>query len=143
VLEGWENFDVIIKAAAVLDYRPKEKALHKIKKEGGEYTLELIENPDILAELGRRKSGGRPVLVGFAAETQDLLANASEKLKSKNLDMIVANDVSRQDAGFEVDTNAVKVISRDGLVEEWTLMPKEEVANRLLDRIKEMWKKAC
>jgi phosphopantothenoylcysteine decarboxylase/phosphopantothenate--cysteine ligase len=143
VLEGWENFDAIIKAAAVLDYKPKERAVHKIKKKGGEHTLELVENPDILAELGRRKSGRRPILVGFAAETQELLANAKEKLKSKNLDMIVANDVSRQDAGFEVDTNAVKVVSRDGRVEEWDLMSKEEVANRLLDRIKDMWEKTC
>jgi phosphopantothenoylcysteine decarboxylase/phosphopantothenate--cysteine ligase len=143
VMEGCDHFDIIIKAAAVLDYKPKEKALHKIKKKGGEHTLELIENPDILAELGCRKSGGRPLLVGFAAETQELLAHATEKLKRKNLDMIVANDVSRDDAGFEVETNVVKVIYRDGRVEEWALMPKEEVADRLLDRIKEMWEKAC
>jgi phosphopantothenoylcysteine decarboxylase/phosphopantothenate--cysteine ligase len=117
--------------------------VHKIKRKGGEHTLDLIENPDILAELGSRKSEGRPLLVGFAAETQDLLAHATEKLKRKNLDMMVANDVSRHDAGFEVDTNAVKVIYRDGRVEEWALMAKEEVAGRLLDRIKTMWEKAC
>lgn len=143
VMENCENCDVVIKAAAVLDYKPKERAAHKIKKKGGEHTLELIENPDILAELGHRKSGGRPLLVGFAAETQEILANATEKLKRKNLDMIVANDVSRDDAGFEVETNAVKVICQDGRVEEWALMPKEELADRLLDRIKKMWEKAC
>jgi phosphopantothenoylcysteine decarboxylase/phosphopantothenate--cysteine ligase len=143
VIEDCENFDVIIKAAAVLDYKPKERSVHKIKRKGGEHTLDLIENPDILAELGSRKSEGRPLLVGFAAETQDLLAHATEKLKRKNLDMMVANDVSRHDAGFEVDTNAVKVIYRDGRVEEWALMAKEEVAGRLLDRIKTMWEKAC
>jgi len=142
VIGGCENFDVIVKAAAVLDYKPKERSEHKLKRKGGESTLDLIENPDILAELGCRKSGGRPLLVGFAAETQELLANATDKLKRKNLDMMVANDVSRHDAGFEVNTNAVKVIYRDGRVEDWDLMTKEEVADRLLDRIKAMWKKA-
>ncbi|MDP6180014.1 MAG: phosphopantothenoylcysteine decarboxylase, partial [Desulfatiglandales bacterium] len=77
--------------------------------------------------------------VGFAAETEDLLANATEKLRQKNLDMIVANDVSRKDAGFESDTNLVKVIYRDGHMEDFPLMAKEEVANKLLDRIKEIW----
>jgi phosphopantothenoylcysteine decarboxylase/phosphopantothenate--cysteine ligase len=143
VVEGCEDFDVVIKAAAVLDFKPKERAVHKIKKKNGAHSLDLIENPDILAELGCRKAAGRPLLVGFAAETQELLANATEKLKRKNLDMIVANDVSRHDSGFEVDTNAVKVIYRDGRVEDWDLMSKEEVAERLLDRVKEMWGKAC
>ena len=143
VLDRARGFDVIIKAAAVLDYRPKEKAAQKIKRKGEKQTLELIENPDILAELGSDGAAGRRLLVGFAAETEDLLAHAKEKLKKKNLDMIVANDVSRHDAGFEVDTNSVKVIYRDGRVEEWALMPKEAVANRLLDRIKEMWEKTA
>lgn len=143
VLEGCRSFDVIIKAAAVLDYKPKEKAAQKIKRKGEKQTLELIENPDILAELGCDRGAGRRLLVGFAAETEDLLAHAQEKLRKKNLDMIVANDVSRHDAGFEVDTNSVKVIYRDGRVEEWELMPKEAVANRLLDRIKEMWEKTA
>jgi phosphopantothenoylcysteine decarboxylase / phosphopantothenate---cysteine ligase len=143
VLDGCRGFDVIIKAAAVLDYKPRERAAHKIKRKGQEQTLELIENPDILAELGCDRDAGRRLLVGFAAETQDLLVHAQEKLKKKNLDMIVANDVSRHDAGFEVNTNSVKVIYRDGRVEEWALMPKEEVAHRLLDRIKEMWEKTA
>jgi phosphopantothenoylcysteine decarboxylase/phosphopantothenate--cysteine ligase len=77
--------------------------------------------------------------VGFCAETEDLLANATGKLRQKNLDMIVANDVSREDAGFESDTNLVKVIYRDGEIEEFPLMPKEEVADQLLERIKELW----
>jgi phosphopantothenoylcysteine decarboxylase / phosphopantothenate---cysteine ligase len=141
VLDVCGRFDVIIKAAAVLDYKPKEKAVHKIKKKGGAYTLELVENADILAELGRSQSEGRRLLVGFAAETQDLLGNATEKLKKKNLDMIVANDVSRQDAGFEVSSNEVNVIYRDGHVEELALMAKEELADLLLDRIREMWEK--
>lgn len=139
VMDQCGRFDVIIKAAAVLDYKPKEKAAQKIKRKGEMQTIEFIENPDILAELGCDQGAGRRLLVGFAAETEDLLSNAAGKLKKKNLDMIVANDVSRKDAGFEVDTNSVKVIYRDGRVEEWELMAKEEVADRLLDRIKEMW----
>jgi phosphopantothenoylcysteine decarboxylase/phosphopantothenate--cysteine ligase len=99
----------------------------------------LVRNPDILAELGEKRGNSRCVLVGFSAETQDLLANATEKLRQKNLDMIVANDVSREDAGFESDTNLVKVIYRDGEIEEFPLMTKEEVADQLLERIKELW----
>ena len=81
-------------------------------------------------------------MVGFAAETEDLLANASQKLRQKNIDMIVANDVSREDAGFEVDTNVVRLIYRDGHVEELPLMTKQEVADHILDRIKRLWEAA-
>jgi phosphopantothenoylcysteine decarboxylase/phosphopantothenate--cysteine ligase len=98
-----------------------------------------VRNPDILAELGGTRGDSRSILVGFAAETEDLLANATEKLRQKNLDIIVANDVSREDAGFESDTNLVKIIYRDGRIDDLPLMTKEEVANRLLDRIKEIW----
>jgi phosphopantothenoylcysteine decarboxylase/phosphopantothenate--cysteine ligase len=139
VLDSSEQYDVIIKAAAVSDYRPREKAAHKIKKQKEVQSIELVKNPDILAELGSRKGNSHFVLVGFSAETEDLLANATEKLRRKNLDMIVANDVSRDDAGFESDTNQVKVISRDGHIEEFPLMTKEEVADQLLDRIKGLW----
>jgi phosphopantothenoylcysteine decarboxylase/phosphopantothenate--cysteine ligase len=139
VLDHRQRCNVIIKAAAVLDYRPREKATHKIKKEGEIQSLDLVRNPDILAELGATRGDSRSILVGFAAETEDLLANATEKLRQKNLDMIVANDVTREDAGFESDTNLVKVIYRDGHIEDFPLMAKEEVANKLLDRIKEIW----
>jgi phosphopantothenoylcysteine decarboxylase / phosphopantothenate---cysteine ligase len=142
VLAECRQHDVIIKAAAVLDWRPKKTAEHKIKKGRGVQTLELVENPDILAELGCNRGNSRCLLVGFAAETQDLLANAQEKLKKKNLDLIVVNDVSREDAGFEADTNAVKIVYRDGGMEELPLMPKEEVANQLLDRIMALWEKS-
>jgi len=142
VLAECRQYDVIIKAAAVLDWRPKETAEHKIKKGRGVQTLELVENPDILAELGCSRGDSRCLLVGFAAETQDLIANAQEKLKKKNLDVIVVNDVSREDAGFEADTNAVKILYRDGHMEELPLMPKEEVADQLLDRIKILWEKS-
>jgi phosphopantothenoylcysteine decarboxylase/phosphopantothenate--cysteine ligase len=142
VLAECQQYDVIIKAAAVLDWRPKETAAHKIKKGSGVQTLELVENPDILAELGCSRGNRRCVLVGFAAETQDLIANAQEKLKKKNLDLIVVNDVSREDAGFEADTNAVKIVYRDGPMEELPLMPKQEVADQLLDRVKVLWEKS-
>jgi phosphopantothenoylcysteine decarboxylase/phosphopantothenate--cysteine ligase len=142
VLAECQQVDVIIKAAAVLDWRPKETAEHKIKKGRGVQTLELVENPDILAELGCSRGNNRCLLVGFAAETQDLIANAQEKLKKKNLDLIVVNDVSREDAGFEADTNAVKIVYRDGRMEELPLMTKEEVADQLLDRITILWEKS-
>jgi phosphopantothenoylcysteine decarboxylase/phosphopantothenate--cysteine ligase len=142
VLAECRQYDVIIKAAAVLDWRPKETAEHKIKKGRGVQTLELVENPDILAELGCSRGNSRCLLVGFAAETQDLIANAQEKLKKKNLDLIVVNDVSREDAGFEADTNAVRIVYRDGHMEELPLMSKDEVADQLLDRIKTLWEKA-
>lgn len=142
VLADCGQYDVIIKAAAVLDWRPKETSEHKIKKGRGVQTLELVENPDILAELGCMQGDSRCLLVGFAAETQDLIANAKEKLKKKNLDLIVVNDVSREDAGFEADTNAVKIVYRDGHMEDLPLMPKQEVADQLLDRIKTLWEKS-
>ncbi len=142
VLEKSADCDVIIKAAAVLDYRPRETAGQKIKKEAGPHSIELVLNPDILAELGRAKGKRRRILVGFAAETTDLLVHAKEKLEKKNLDMIVANDVSRSDAGFDAETNLVKILYRDGSAEDLPLMSKQEVADHLLDRIKALWEKA-
>ena len=134
--------DVIIKAAAVLDYKPRKTADHKIKKEEGNQSLELVRTPDILEELGLAKEKNRYLLVGFAAETEDLLSNASQKLARKNLDMIVANDVSRDDAGFETDTNLVRIIYRDGEREDLPLMTKKEVADHILGRVKSLWKNA-
>jgi len=136
VLENRAHCDVIIKAAAVSDYRPKEFAQQKIKKGPDCLTLELEKNPDILALLGSTKKEFPCILVGFAAETEELLANARQKMREKKLDMIVANDVSRSDAGFEIDTNIVKILHADGRVEEPPLMRKEEVAHLVLDRVK-------
>ena len=136
VLENRPGCDIIIKAAAVSDYRPKDRARQKIKKGTDSLSLDLVKNPDILSELGDTKKKSPCVLVGFAAETEDLLANAKAKLKAKNLDMIVANDVSRDDAGFETDTNIIKMIFSDGQVEDSPLMTKDEVADLVLDRIK-------
>jgi phosphopantothenoylcysteine decarboxylase/phosphopantothenate--cysteine ligase len=134
--------DVIVKAAAVLDYRPRERAGQKIKKSDRVLTLELEPTPDILAELGRTRGERRCVLVGFAAETTDLLAHAREKLDKKNLDLMVANDVTRSDAGFDADTNLVKILHRDGTVEDLPLMSKLALAHELLDRIKPLWNRA-
>ncbi len=132
------DIDVVIKAAAVADYRVADRAGQKLKKTADSLTLELEKNPDILAELGRNK--GERLLVGFAAETENLLEHAGEKLKKKNLDMIVANDVSRSDAGFDVDTNAVRILSADGQIEALELMSKVEVADTLLSRIADLWR---
>ena len=138
VFENRPDTDIIIKAAAVSDYRPRESASRKIKKKSDSLSLELIKNPDILAQLGSTKKDFPCLLVGFAAETEDLLANAKEKLRTKHLDMIVANDVSRNDAGFETDTNIVKLIYVDGKVEDLPLMTKDEVAGLILDRLKSL-----
>jgi len=136
VFESSRDCDIVIKAAAVSDYRPEEEAIQKIKKGAESLTIKLVKNPDILAELGKAKKTINYTLVGFAAETEDLLKNASEKLKAKNLDMIVANDVSRNDAGFETDTNIVKIIYGDGHIEDSPLLKKEEIADLILDRVK-------
>lgn len=132
VREHFPRADVVIKAAAVADYRPARPAEQKIKKEGETLVIELVKNPDILLELGRLKKPGQ-VLVGFAAETENLLANARRKLAEKNVDLLVANDVTRPGAGFGADTNLVKLIYRDGRVVDLPLMKKTELADRILN----------
>jgi len=133
VLREFADTTTVIMAAAVSDYRPAERAAGKIKKKGGPPSLVLEETPDILLDLGRQK-GGR-LLVGFAAETESLVENAREKMEKKSLDLIAVNDVSRQDIGFGADLNQVKLIGRDGRIEELPKMGKEEVAHRILDQI--------
>ncbi len=127
--------DALIMAAAVADYQPKSVAGGKIKKAvtGESLTLELTRTPDILAE-----TRGDFVRVGFAAETEDIVENAMKKLESKQLDIIVANDVTAPDSGFGVDTNRVTLISRDGKIESLPLMSKREVADRILDKVVEL-----
>jgi phosphopantothenoylcysteine decarboxylase/phosphopantothenate--cysteine ligase len=133
-MAGMEEASIVIKAAAVADYRPVTSSREKIKKEKTrEMTVHLQKNPDILAELGQVK--GERTLVGFAAETEDLLENARKKLVEKNLDLIVANDVTQAGAGFDVDTNIVRLLYRDGAVEDLPQLSKDEVAHALLDRI--------
>ncbi len=139
ILDCFDAADVVIKAAAVADYRPQIRQQQKVKKMADDMILELEKTPDILAELGRRKK--RQILVGFAAETEKLLEHATQKLISKNLDMIVANDVSAPGAGFDVDTNIVRFLYPDGRVEDLELMSKTEVADQLLDRVRLAWQK--
>ena len=134
VQERFPACDIVIKAAAVADYRVKNVSDQKIKKNDAELTLVLEKNPDILKELGEMKQPHQ-TLVGFAAETQNLLQYAKGKLEKKNLDMIVANDVSKPQAGFNVDTNLIKLLKRDGSIEELPLMSKKELAYIILDRV--------
>jgi phosphopantothenoylcysteine decarboxylase/phosphopantothenate--cysteine ligase len=133
--------DVIIQAAAVSDYRPAEQQNRKIKKAGGEnLILELTENPDIARAVGEKKKPGQ-TLVGFAAETDNVQQNAKGKLTKKNLDMIVANDVTKPGAGFNVDTNIAALITADG-IEEQPLQTKRQLAEKILDKVLEIRKEA-
>lgn len=132
VLERVAASTIIVKAAAVADYRPRSRAAGKIKKTADALVLELEKNPDILAEVGGIK--GDRVLVGFAAETGELVENARKKLTGKNLDLVVANDIGQPGAGFHGDTNIARLLHRDGRVEELPLMGKDEMAAIILDR---------
>jgi len=124
---------IVIKAAAVADYRPRERTTSKIKKNSENISIELVKNPDILATLGALQQ--RPFLVGFAAETDAVAGYAAGKMKAKNLDMIVANDVSQSDAGFNVDTNRALLLFRDGRCVESGLMTKAQLAGVILDHV--------
>jgi phosphopantothenoylcysteine decarboxylase/phosphopantothenate--cysteine ligase len=137
VLAAAPGADALLMAAAVADYRPVAAAAHKIKKDGETLRLELARTADILSEVALLKGrSGRPrAVVGFAAETRDLLANARDKLARKRLDLIVANDVAAAGAGFEVDTNRVTLLDPSGATEELPLMSKAEVAERIMDRL--------
>ena len=140
VLSELDDATLVVKAAAVADFRPAAPADRKIKKEtlgdGAGLHLELVRNPDILAEVAGRK--GDRIVVGFAAESEDLVDAARRKLERKGCDLIVANDVSRAGAGFDSDTNAVVLVWPGGEVEELPLLSKAEVAARLLDRIEKL-----
>jgi phosphopantothenoylcysteine decarboxylase/phosphopantothenate--cysteine ligase len=131
--------DVVIMAAAVADYAPAERQPQKMTKDQDSLTLVLKKTQDILGELGRRRlaTGRGPLLVGFAAETDDVVRRATAKRAQKHVDLIVANDVSRSDAGFDVDTNAVTIVGPDG-VEELPLQPKRRVASAILDRVEKL-----
>lgn len=128
--------DVVIQAAAPADYRAREISPTKIKRTGDSLMIELVPNPDIAAALGARKHPGQ-TLVGFAAETNNVIENAQGKLKRKSLDLIVANDVTRAGAGFDVDTNIVTLIDGEGM-KELPMMTKREVADGILDRVAEL-----
>ena len=145
VLKASQDADILVMAAAVADFRPATIAEQKIKKQIGMegMTLEMVRNPDILAEVAQQKStknglhtgAGPRFTVGFAAETEDLLRNAKSKLERKKLDLIVANDVTATDAGFAVDTNRVSLLAADGSIQELPLMSKIEVAEAIFDAL--------
>lgn len=133
IFENYENSDIVIKSAAVADYRPKTASNDKIKKTGGEMNIELVRNPDILNELGNKKT--KQILAGFCMETNDLIKNAEKKLESKNLDLIVANSLNKEGAGFGTDTNAAVIIEKGGEITNCDIMPKFDLANIILDKI--------
>ena len=137
-MREYESCDCIIKAAAVGDYSPAEEYTNKIK--GEEITLRLKKNPDIAASLGKVK--GKRKLVIFCAETQGLLESAAEKLRAKGADMVVANDVSKPDIGFDSDKNAVIVIKNGGYKAEYPAADKSEIAKEVVDEIQSLWSQA-
>jgi phosphopantothenoylcysteine decarboxylase / phosphopantothenate---cysteine ligase len=136
VMEHLDWSTIVIKAAAVGDYTPSERMNSKIKKDDKEMLLKLERTKDILKTIGENKNGR--IVVGFAAETENLLTNARDKLKRKNADLIIANDVSAPGAGFEYDTNIVHLVYADGKSEEIPLSPKPEIAKKIFDKILEI-----
>lgn len=140
VINAIPSADALIMAAAVADFQPVKTENQKIKKETGIPEIRLTYTPDILAEVSqyRERSGYPKVVIGFAAESQNLIQNAQEKLKRKNLDFIVANDISAKDAGFAVDTNRVTLIHKNGNVENYPLMQKDEVAELIMEQLIQM-----
>jgi phosphopantothenoylcysteine decarboxylase/phosphopantothenate--cysteine ligase len=139
VMSRADAMDLVVMAAAVADYMPVTRAEQKVTKSDGSLTLTLQRTPDILAELGQRRlaRGSGPILVGFAAETEELVTRATAKRDRKHADLIVANDVSRRDAGFDVDTNAVTIVGPDG-AETLALQAKSRVAAEILDRAEKL-----
>ena len=139
VLGRADQMSLVIMAAAVADYAPDHRALQKMTKQGDTLTITLKKNQDILAELGQRRlaAGTGPILVGFAAETEDVVARAAAKRERKHVDVIVANDVSRADAGFEVDTNAVTIVGTSG-AESVPLQSKSGVASAILNHVERL-----
>jgi phosphopantothenoylcysteine decarboxylase/phosphopantothenate--cysteine ligase len=136
VMAHLEASTIVIKAAAVADYRPATRLASKMKKQPGPLTLSLERNPDIIAEIGKKK--GKRILVGFAVETENLIENARAKLIGKNMDLIVANDVTQVGAGFGYDTNIIKILDRNGGQVELPMMDKIAAADRILDRVKDI-----
>lgn len=133
VLKAYPQAQVVIKSAAVADYRPINTSSQKIKKNDGDLALELTRNPDILAQLGQNK--GNRILIGFAAETNEVLENAAQKIRKKNLDMIVANDLTESGAGFAGDTNIVTLLFADGSKRKLTQLSKTDTAREILAEI--------
>lgn len=136
LVREFEANDVVIQSAAVADYKPKSYSDKKIKKKDSDLSIELCRNKDVAQELGKIK--GDKVLVGFAAETNDVLENATKKIKKKNLDFIVANDLTMKGAGFSTETNIVKIIEADGRINEYPKLLKSEVGDIILDKVRDI-----
>jgi phosphopantothenoylcysteine decarboxylase/phosphopantothenate--cysteine ligase len=136
VFSRYDEVDIVVKTAAVADFTPAGAHLRKMKKNGRHWSLELVPTEDILAELGRRKK--QQFLVGFAAESENVRENARHKLKLKQLDLIVANDISERESGFEVDMNRVLLVDREGNEEQLELLTKTQVAGKVWDRIEKL-----
>ena len=139
IIENFDDNQVIIKSAAVADYKPKTYSDKKIKKNDDDLVIKLDRNKDIAYELGKIKKD--KILVGFAAETNDIIENAKGKIQKKNFDFIVANDLTEEGAGFGTDTNIVKIIDKEGNINKYPQMKKDEVANVILDKVKSLLKK--
>ena len=133
VLQNWSRSTILVKAAAVADFKPREFVSQKIKKSSEERCLELVPTPDILSELGKQK--GDRILVGFAAETEGVLENARKKLREKNLDLLIVNDITQEGIGFDSDANAVTILTRDGKEFNVPKKSKREMADEILDSI--------
>jgi phosphopantothenoylcysteine decarboxylase/phosphopantothenate--cysteine ligase len=134
VLNNFESSNIIVKCAAVSDYKPEVYSDLKIKKNGDSFTVKLVQDNDILMELGKRKTEDQ-VLIGFAAESNDLIQNAKIKLAKKNLDYIIANDILSSDTGFGSDNNKVSIISKNGDIVSLEKMSKREVAEEIFNTI--------
>ena len=133
VLEAFENSTILIKAAAVADYRVTQISNQKLKKTNNPLEIHLVENPDILKEVAKKKK--KQIVVGFAAETENLVENGQKKLHSKKLDMLIANDVSNPNSTFNSDTNQIRIITPDKISDVLPIASKDEVAHYILDEI--------
>ena len=142
VLRSATTADVLVMAAAVADFAPKRASSSKIKRGGGDLQIDLVANPDIIAEVGEMADGKRPFLVGFAAESDDLEANARSKLRDKGLDLIVGNKVGGPFDAIGSDENKVIVFGAEGELSDWPMLPKRQVAERLWDLIVDRYRKA-
>jgi phosphopantothenoylcysteine decarboxylase/phosphopantothenate--cysteine ligase len=136
VMEHYSRADIVVMAAAVSDYRPGKSMEHKIKKGSKVLDLQLVPNPDILKKLGRKKKKAKhPLLVGFAAESSNHIEEGQRKLKEKNLDLIVINDIIGKDTGFGTDTNQLSLIDRNYQLENLPLLAKEDCADMIWDKV--------
>ena len=142
VLRAAAGADVLVMAAAVADFAPKRASSRKIKRDGGELQIDLVPNPDIIAEVAEMADGARPFLIGFAAESDDLEANARSKLRDKGLDLIVGNRVGGPFDAIGSDENKVTVFGAEGELSDWPMLPKRQVAERLWDLIVDRYRKA-